>query len=204
MPNWTSNRFTAKNVTADQWRCLAASFNNGFLQTFNPVPDSLSEESAHDFRCQHWNTKWEVDAADVVGDQPNTDFEGTFATAWAPPSEECMELISEQFPNSLHILKYLGEGNQFFGVTVALNGMSLNWDADASEFEVYDEDDYDDEVTMDKLYKVQDEVAAEMIQQMTAPEFDLCDPAKNLRKKQDRDSKILAAKKAMEKMLASI
>jgi len=165
MPNDCTNSLTITDITHDQWRDLAATFQDGdvdeqqgFLTTFYPEPDynttpvakthpeiyahsakteeereqimknepTIREDSWWDWRVQHWGTKWDVyDCCnDFEQKVASDDFSANFCTAWSPPSEECLAVISKQFPGSLLINYYEESGMDFCGVTVAKNGVS--------------------------------------------------------------------------------
>ena len=164
MPNDCYNSFTITNVTHDQWRDLAATFQvrsnefqQDFLKTFYPEPDysvtpvaetypeisaqyakteeereqilrnepTIREDSWRDWRKQHWGTKWDVyDCCnDFEQEVASDEFSAIFCTAWAPPSEKCLAVISQRFPGSLLINYYEESGEDFCGVTIAKDGV---------------------------------------------------------------------------------
>jgi hypothetical protein len=165
MPNDCINSFTITDVTHDQWRDLAATFQDGdeneqqgFLATFYPEPDynttpvakaypeidakhaqseeervkilrnapTIREDSWRDWRVKNWGTKWDIYSCcnDWDNEVPSDEFNANFCTAWAPPNEECMAVISKKFPGSLLINYYEESGMDFCGVTVAKNGLA--------------------------------------------------------------------------------
>jgi hypothetical protein len=165
MPNDCINSFTITDITHDQWRDLAATFQDGdedeqqgFLTTFYPEPDysitpvaktnpeihahnakneeerkqilrnapTIREDSWRDWRVKNWGTKWDVYSCwnDWDNEVPSDEFNANFCTAWAPPNEECMAVISKKFPGSLLINYYEESGMDFCGVTVAKNGLA--------------------------------------------------------------------------------
>ena len=167
MPNDCYNSFTITNVTHDQWRDLAATFQvrsnefqQDFLKTFYPEPDysvtpvaetypeisaqyakteeereqilrnepTIREDSWRDWRVQHWGTKWDVyDCCnDFEQEVASDEFSVVFCTAWSPPKEECLAVISQRFPGSLLINYYEESGEDFCGVTVAKDGVARN------------------------------------------------------------------------------
>lgn len=89
---------------------------------------TIREDSWYDWRNQNWGTKWDV--YDCCNDWENEvssdEFSANFCTAWAPPNEECLAVISKQFPNSLLTNYYEEGGMDFCGVTVAINGVARN------------------------------------------------------------------------------
>jgi hypothetical protein len=168
MPNDCTNSFTISDITHDQWRDLAATFQDGdedeqqgFLTTFYPEPDysitpvtrthpeiyahsakneeereqilrnepTIREDSWRDWRVQHWGTKWDVyDCCnDFEQEVASDEFSANSCTAWAPPSEECLAVISKQFPGSLLTNYYEEVAMDFCGVTVAKNGVARDF-----------------------------------------------------------------------------
>jgi hypothetical protein len=85
----------------------------------------IREDSWWDWRVQHWGTKWDVyDCCnDFEQEVASDEFSVGFCTAWAPPSEECLAVISKKFPGSLLTNYYQEDGMDFFGVTVAKDGV---------------------------------------------------------------------------------
>jgi hypothetical protein len=88
----------------------------------------IREDSWRDWRVQHWGTKWDVyDCCnDFEQEVASDEFSANFSTAWAPPSEECMAVISQKFPGSLLINYYEESGSDFCGITVAKDGVARN------------------------------------------------------------------------------
>lgn len=168
MPNYVYNSLTITDVTHEQWRDLAATFEDrrddnqkGFLNSFYPEPDygihpiartyheiqpkhlnsSEGQEQVHknqpmiredarlSWRVQHWGTKWDVNPCSKNWEeiQPSNVFSSEFHSAWSPPSEECMAVISTKFPGSLLINYYQEETDDFCGVTVAKDGIARNF-----------------------------------------------------------------------------
>ena len=131
-----------------------------FLQTFYPEPkwdnipnqqgelpslnngrgsrcwsDGTQDHRWYDWRNQHWGTKWDIfDCSnDFLQEEPGTEFSMSFSTAWSPLSENCMQEISKHFPGALLTNYYEEEGEDFCGVTVAQNGIALDYSAELSE-----------------------------------------------------------------------
>jgi len=86
---------------------------------------TIREDSRYDWRIQNWGTKWDVYSCcnDWEDDQPSTEFSTGFCTAWSPLSEKCMEVLSKKFPGSLLTNYYEEGGMDFFGVTIAKDGV---------------------------------------------------------------------------------
>jgi hypothetical protein len=165
MPNDCINSLSITDITHNQWRELAETFQVGdvdeqqnFLNTYYPEPDytitpvantypeidakyakseeererilmnepTIREDSWWDWRNQHWGTKWDVYSCcnDWENEVPSNAFNANFCTAWSPPSEECLAVISKQFPGSLLTNYYEESGMDFCGVTVAKNGVA--------------------------------------------------------------------------------
>lgn len=188
MPNHCSDNFTASNITADQWKKLAESFQvrgegfqQDFLKTFYPEPDwkNIPNEKGHlpgpsykstlgyqmrrygsapalgpkvayaqspvfpdgstdqrwyGWRVDHWGTKWDIyNCFDEFTEEPSDSFSASFQTAWSPLSEKCMEVLSRQFPGAVLTNSYDEEGSDFCGVTVAKDGVVLDYDIEISK-----------------------------------------------------------------------
>lgn len=87
---------------------------------------TIREDSWYDWRIQNWGTKWDVYSCcnNWENEKPSTEITANFCTAWSPPSEECLAVISKQFPGSLLTNFYEESGMDFCGVTVAKNGVA--------------------------------------------------------------------------------
>jgi hypothetical protein len=90
---------------------------------------TIREDSLRDWRVQHWGTKRDVYSCcnDWENEVPSDEFSVVFCTAWSPPKEECLTVISKQFPGSLLINYYEEFVMDFCGVTVAKNGAALDF-----------------------------------------------------------------------------
>jgi hypothetical protein len=151
MPNNCTNSFTITNLIPEQWHQIVASFQEEhFLSTFYPEPDwqnipndngelpSTPDENGisrfpdgtqdsrwYDWRNEHWGTKWDVyscwNNSDIGG--PSNSLNVGFCTAWLPLSESCMAHLSRRFPTCLLTNHYQEEGMNFFGVTIAKDGI---------------------------------------------------------------------------------
>ena len=90
---------------------------------------TIRDDSWRDWRVQHWGTKWDVyDCCnDFEQEVASDEFSVVFCTAWSPPKEECLAVISKQFPGSLLINYYEEFVMDFCGVTVAKNGAALDF-----------------------------------------------------------------------------
>ena len=86
---------------------------------------TIREDSWYDWRVQNWGTKWDVYSCcnDWEEEQPSTEFTAGFCTAWSPLSDKCMAVVSKKFPGSLLTNYYEEGGMDFFGVTIAKDGV---------------------------------------------------------------------------------
>jgi len=234
MPNDCNNYFTITDITHNQWRDLAATFQvrgegyqQDFLKTFYPEPDysitpvaktypeidakhakceeeraqilknepTIREDSWWDWRVQNWGTKWDVYSCcnDWENEVPSDEFSVGFCTASSPPSEECMAVISQRFPGSLLINYYQESGIDFFGVTLAKNGVGRdmcdsmiskyqeifireqlpNLDSEFAEEGLHDEDDQNEyfwdnyyEDFYDYIHRIQESFVQKFIQEI--------------------------------------
>ena len=91
-------------------------------------PDGSQDIRWYEWRNKHWGTKWDVYSCclDQKGEDPSDIFSVNFCTAWAPLNEECMAVLSENFPNSILTNYYHEEGSDFYGVTIAKDGEALD------------------------------------------------------------------------------
>ena len=86
---------------------------------------TIRKDLLYDWRVQNWGTKWDVYSCsnDWEDEQPSTEFSAGFCTAWSPLSEKCMAVLSKNFPGSLLTNYYEEGGMDFFGVTIAKDGV---------------------------------------------------------------------------------
>ena len=86
---------------------------------------TIRENSWYDWRIQNWGTKWDVYSCcnDWEDEQPSTEFNASFCTAWSPLSAEFMAVLSKHFPGAILTNFYDEEGEDFCGVTVAKDGV---------------------------------------------------------------------------------
>jgi len=98
--------------------------------------DGVTDQRWYEWRNQHWGTKWDAYccANDWGSEVPSENFSVKFSTAWMPPNEECMAVISMKFPGSLLINHYREERMDFFGVTVAKDGVVRNLSESSRRF----------------------------------------------------------------------
>ncbi len=161
MPNDCNNSFTITEISIDQWQELARTFQGSdpdsehdFLKTFYPEPDysvtpvaevspNISAQIAktewereREWRVQHWGTKWDVYSCctDWENEEPSDEFSVGFCTAWSPLSEECMAVLSRKFPGSLLTNYYEEGGMDFFGVTIAKDGVVRDFTDSMSKY----------------------------------------------------------------------
>ena len=88
-------------------------------------PDGKRDTRWYEWRVQHWGTKWDVYNCcnDFEQEVPSDEFHIGFCTAWSPPSEECLAVISQRFPGSLLTNYYEVTDTDSVGVTVAMDGI---------------------------------------------------------------------------------
>ena len=97
--------------------------------------DGTQDDRWYDWRIQHWGTKWEIfDCfSDFLHEAAGTEFSLSFSTAWSPLNEKCLQEVSKHFPGALLTNYYEEEGEDFCGVTVAKNGIALDYCTELSE-----------------------------------------------------------------------
>jgi hypothetical protein len=97
---------------------------------------TIREDSWWDWRVQHWGTKWDVYSCctDWETEVPSDEFSANFCTAWSPLSEECMAVLSRKFPGSLLTNYYEEGGMDFFGVTIAKDGVVRDFTDSMSKY----------------------------------------------------------------------
>ncbi len=97
---------------------------------------TIREDSWWDWRVQNWGTKWDVYSCcnDWVDQEPSTEFNASFCTAWSPLSSECMAVLSKHFHGAILTNYYEEQGNDFCGVTVAKDGVVRDFCESMSEY----------------------------------------------------------------------
>ena len=89
----------------------------------------------------------------------------SFESAWSPLNEHCMEVLSKKFPGVLLTLDYNELGEDFCGVTVAKDGVVLDYYTDISKLKeswakekhpgLWEEaENPEDEDAVDELYEL--------------------------------------------------
>jgi hypothetical protein len=98
---------------------------------------SIREDSWWDWRVQNWGTKWDVYSCcnDWKDEQPSTEFNASFCTAWCPLSAKCMAVISKHFPGAILTNYYEEQGSDFCGVTAAKDGVVRDFCGSMSEYQ---------------------------------------------------------------------
>lgn len=159
---------------------------------------TIRENSWWDWRNLNWGTRWidyEGHALDFPT-EPSTDFDIPFDSAWSPLNEHCMEVLSKKFPGVLLTLHYDECGEDFCGVTVAKDGVVLDYCTEISKLretwakenhpglweaaeDPEDEDASDElmdewcdamgEVVYDHLDAKEDELTCQVLEQTSAP-----------------------------------
>ena len=151
MPNWCSNKLFVKNLkTEDQDLLLRLFDQNTFCESILPQPDwantpnekgklPLPDEEhpelgrrfpdgTHDdrwysWRNENWGTKW--GECDVFGAEVGNGgwFSVAYLTAWSPLNENFLKAFSQRFPGARISTQYQEPGCDYFGVTVAQDGI---------------------------------------------------------------------------------
>jgi|APGre2960657505_1045072.scaffolds.fasta_scaffold05809_2 hypothetical protein len=113
MPNWCKNRLVAVNPTKAFGDFIKHRFS---FDKIDPMPKELLNEGWHDWRGEHWGTKWDLREEDK--------FEGNeiwFSTAWAAPIPVIAKL-SKMFPTVRFELTYYEGGIGYAGSTKFVSG----------------------------------------------------------------------------------
>ena len=97
-------------------------------------PDGTTDQRWYGWRVDNWGTKWDIyNCFTEFEEEPSDYFSASFQTAWAPLSEKCMEVLSKQFPGAVLTNSYEEEGCDFCGVTVAKDGVVLDYCTEISK-----------------------------------------------------------------------
>lgn len=128
---------------------------------------TIREDSWWDWRNMNWGTKWidyQCHQLEFLT-EPSTDFDIPFESAWSPLNEHCMEVLSKKFPGVLLTLSYDEIGEDFFGATVAKDGVVLDYFTESGKLrEIWAKENHpglweeaenpEDEDAMEKLYEL--------------------------------------------------
>lgn len=133
MPNWCTNKLTITAKTVEELIVFIdenSSTEDGVLEPlkFNQsVPSSLDDDW-HASNVLKWGTKWEAitekNKWEKTGD---TKYALNFDTAWAPPFN-WMLTTSRIYPNIVFGITYYGEGVDFYGTTIMIDGVTEELD----------------------------------------------------------------------------
>ena len=96
-------------------------------------PDGTIDQRWRPWRVNNWGTKWDIYNCFNEFEEPSDSFSVSFQTAWSPLREECMEVLSKQFPGAVLTNSYDEEGMDFCGVTVAKDGVVLDYCTEISK-----------------------------------------------------------------------
>jgi len=159
---------------------------------------TIREDSWWDWRNMNWGTKW-IDYQchqQEFPTEPSTYFDIPFVSAWSPLNKNCMEVLSKKFPGVLLTITYDESGCDFCGVTVAKDGVVLDYCTDISKLKETwaqenhpglweeaenpeDEDATDEledlwcdemcEVISDHLDSIEDDLTRQVMEQTSAP-----------------------------------
>ena len=157
MPNWCLNSatFTASKEDFQKFRSLMSSGLS--FEKISPTPEELMGHSVpiqdkelaqtflqkygetdwYNWRVKNWGTKWDLDAAEFLGCNPNwkeltdgsTEVTVSFDTAWAPPLE-ALKTLTTLFPSMMIDLKYFEGGMAFAGEAQFEDGCCSNLEYD--------------------------------------------------------------------------
>lgn len=119
MPNWCENRLSVAGdpESVARFREHAKGEETDLsLERVYPTPDVAEQ---HDWRIEHWGTKWDVEAELVVETDQNLAYR--FDSAWTPPVAWLRE-ASRIYPELRFHLQYEEAGIGFMGVARAHEG----------------------------------------------------------------------------------
>jgi len=174
MPNWCDNSLTIEGSSENALRIMEAFRSNNPFSKIHPCPQELYDdeahsyggtdeasarrdarraelkakygyESAYDWQCGEWGTKWDVDP-DAYDEGP-TSMSVTFDSAWSPPIE-LYRWINRNYPEVRLEWTYAEGGVGFQG-------------------EGWCEGDVFDDVTSDYQYEDDEEETLLIIDEMT-------------------------------------
>jgi hypothetical protein len=126
MPNWCHNvlRLGCENGEIQELRRFLDENSGGesgvlSLNRSHPVPSTLSDSEAHDWRVKNWNTKWDVQ--DGYVDEWDDMLVIHFETAWAPPLG-WLEVVVALYPLLNFYLEYREPNTCLFGEVMGEGG----------------------------------------------------------------------------------
>jgi hypothetical protein len=132
MPNWCDNELTVvgqtKDVSAfvDENRYKNEPGDLSFEASV-PQPDTLKDEEWYDWNCQHWGTKWNLNADSTHLEVINSGFraEYNFSTAWSPPQAWLIR-TSALYPSLCFQLDWTEEDEQVPHTEYYWNGSGIS------------------------------------------------------------------------------
>ncbi|MDC2993714.1 hypothetical protein OAZ88_00310 [bacterium] len=143
---------------------------------------TIREDSWWDWRNMNWGTKWiDYECHQLeFPEEPAADFEIPFESAWSPLNEKCMEVLSKKFPGVLLTITFAEIGEDFCGVTVAKDGVVLDYCTEISKLkeswakenhpELWEEaENPEDEDATDELYELWWDVEADVRDRHLSP-----------------------------------
>jgi hypothetical protein len=166
MPNYCFNELVITGEKQQLVDFIQANSSTEDGEQFEPllfskaVPEPELEPGGwHDWRVEHWGTKWEPECTDqvppreegyqtlddfwVFDDNTDSAFIG-FDTAWSPPIE-WLEQVSALYPDLVFSMSYEEPGMAFRGVAQGKNGIIDDFCENYTpEFE--DDEDWEDSV----------------------------------------------------------
>ena len=140
MPNHVTSRWEIAGITSDEFNEIKSNFKvapgdfqSNFMGSYIPEPDDSEDYEWRDWRCENWGSKW--DAFDIkFRPAPPHCLDVCFNTAWDPPNENFLRVISAKYPNALIRSMYIDEYQNFMGVSVAQDGIAFDERTDPDQF----------------------------------------------------------------------
>jgi hypothetical protein len=131
MPNWCSNSLFVAHKDPEMMKKFNEGVKNGNLfETLLPLPTKDGEWD-YGTAIEHWGTKWDVSNGDFWLDEDSLNGNGSFDTAWGPPTEAYEKLKDLGFEISA---TYFEPGMAFAGAWTNETG------DDCYEYDFEDED----------------------------------------------------------------
>jgi hypothetical protein len=147
MPNWCENKLTIENCSSELREYLA---DDGLsFEKIKPTPPEMmdGDNSWHQWRNDHWGTKWDLDEEEqrYVADcliAEDCAYTAQFSTAWAPPLE-AIDALSKIFPHDKFVLKYFEPGVGFAGSSRISNGVRVDHEIPENDVLKFGSDEFD-------------------------------------------------------------
>ena len=122
MPNWCDNNVLIKgpiSKIAPMWKVIQEQDDdNGLLNQLVPMPDD-EKDNWYNWHCDHWGTKWEIDAEGLDYDEDEESgmatISGWFQSAWSPPIKAYDTFLAQNEDCEI-TADYREEGCDFAGI----------------------------------------------------------------------------------------